>query len=348
MNLPATIQGLHNLTASDAMAKAEKILPRVAALVLVILIAWEAARFTWLFLPRRVETMPAATAASSATATTAQPGRRFSAQRIADAHLFGTPNATDAGDIANAPTTQMTLVLAGVIATGDATKGFAFIGESANAAKFLRVGDSVAGAARLHSVYPDRVMLDRGGRVEALWLPRSSGGSMIGARPAPLAMNPPPAAPARFVENIKRIAETNPAAFSEIVRPQIAQDKGVMQGFRVYPGRNRQQFAKLGLQPGDLVKAINGTPLDDPQRSTEIFNTLSTSDRALITIERNGQIQQLTLNTAQIALPDPTEPQHDAAPHDPGMPPQDQRPSDPTRAPARDTTLVDPRGAEIQ
>ena len=45
------------------------------------------------------------------------------------------------------------------------------------------------------------------------------------------------------------------------------------------PGRNRQQFAKLGLQPGDLVLSVNGTPLDDPQRGMEIFNTIGTSDR---------------------------------------------------------------------
>ena len=83
---------------------------------------------------------------------------------------------------------------------------------------------------------------------------------------------------------------------------------GVQRGYRVYPGRNRQQFAKLGLQPGDLVLSINGTPLDDPQRGMEIFNTIGTSDRVTVTVERNGQSQELTLNTAQIMLPDANSP----------------------------------------
>ena len=92
------------------------------------------------------------------------------------------------------------------------------------------------------------------------------------------------------------------------MRPQPVFANGVQRGYRVYPGRNRQQFAKLGLQPGDLVLSINGTPLDDPQRGMEIFNTIGTSDRVNVTVERNGQSQELTLNTAQITLPDANTP----------------------------------------
>jgi general secretion pathway protein C len=40
----------------------------------------------------------------------------------------------------------------------------------------------------------------------------------------------------------------------------------------------------------------------------EIFNTMGTSDRVTVTIERNGQSQELTLNTAQITLPDANSP----------------------------------------
>jgi general secretion pathway protein C len=144
------------------------------------------------------------------------------------------------------------------------------------------------------------VILDRNGQQEALLLPKQSTASLSIARP------PPPGQPNnQFADNLRRLAETNPGAFAEVVRPQPVFANGVQRGYRVYPGRNRQQFAKLGLQPGDLILSINGTPLDDPQRGMEIFNTMSSSDRVNVTIERNGQSQELTLNTAQIALPDP-------------------------------------------
>jgi S1-C subfamily serine protease len=58
---------------------------------------------------------------------------------------------------------------------------------------------------------------------------------------------------------------------------------------------------RLGLRPGDLVTAINGTPLDDPARGAEIFKTIGSSSEARITVMRNGRSQELTLNMAQVA-----------------------------------------------
>jgi hypothetical protein len=49
------------------------------------------------------------------------------------------------------------------------------------------------------------------------------------------------------------------------------------------------------------VTAINGTPLDDPQRSQEVFNTIQTSDHVTVTVERAGQRQDISLNIAQVA-----------------------------------------------
>jgi general secretion pathway protein C len=313
MNLPATLQGLQNFAAAESLAKAGKLLPRAVLVLLVTLVAWQAARLTWLLLPKPAGAVPQV----SISAPPPVSAKGVNPQKVADAHLFGVATVgEDPNAIANAPPTPMTLVLTGTIASTDPAKGYAFIGENVQSTKFLKVGDNVAGgSAKLHSVYPEKVMLDRGGRLEALLLPRQGSG-LLAARAPPPPMN---AQPARFAESVKRIAETNPAAFNEIVRPQARMVQGVMQGFMVYPGRNRQQFAKLGLQPGDLVKAINGTPLDDPQRSVEIFNTLASSDRAQITIERNGQVQQITLNTSQIALPEPEDPTRQT------MPPQDIR-----------------------
>jgi hypothetical protein len=49
------------------------------------------------------------------------------------------------------------------------------------------------------------------------------------------------------------------------------------------------------------VTAINGTPLDDPARGQDIFRTIGASNEAHITVLRNGQQQDLTLNMAQVA-----------------------------------------------
>jgi general secretion pathway protein C len=105
------------------------------------------------------------------------------------------------------------------------------------------------------------------------------------------------------VEDIRRRVQQDPGLLDQVMRtvPSYDSAAGKLRGFRAYPGRNRQIFNKLGLRPGDLVTAINGTALDDPQRSQEVFNTIQTSDHVTVTVERGGQKQEITLNIAQVA-----------------------------------------------
>jgi C-terminal processing protease CtpA/Prc len=64
----------------------------------------------------------------------------------------------------------------------------------------------------------------------------------------------------------------------------------------VYPGRNRAQFSGLGLQPGDLVMAVNGAALDDPNRGLETLRGIGQGGAVNLTIERGGQQQQVTID----------------------------------------------------
>jgi general secretion pathway protein C len=144
-------------------------------------------------------------------------------------------------------------------------------------------------------VYPDRVILDRGGRLEALMLPRKYQGGSGGAALAP------PASDVMLGDRLRDLAGSNPAAITEILRPQPVFANGQQRGYRVYPGHDRQQFTRLGLMPGDLVTAINGAPLDDPARGMEILQTMNSATDVTVTVERNGQPTQITINNAQIA-----------------------------------------------
>ena len=221
-------------------------------------------------------------------------------QGVVSAHLFGVA-AVDPGaqDPANAPQSTANLVLAGTIATQDPKHGVAIISDG-GPSKVYSVGDRIGGAT-LHSVYLDHVILDRGGALETLLLPRLLGPGMRGAPVARRGGGDPRTVAA--VDNIRRMVQQDPGILDQVMRvvPSYDSAAGKLRGFRAYPGRNRQIFSKLGLKAGDLVTAINGTPLDDPQRGQEIFNTIQTSDHATVTIERGGQKQDITLNIAQVA-----------------------------------------------
>ncbi len=218
-------------------------------------------------------------------------------QTIVAAHLFGVaPHATQ--DEGNAPQTTANLVLAGTIATQDPQHGVAIISDG-GPSKVYAIGDNVGGAS-LHSVYLDHVILDRGGALETLKLRRLQ---LAAAAPVARRTFGPDPSTAANLENVRRIVQQDPGILNEIMRTVASYDNkaGKLRGFRVYPGRNRSAFNGLGLRPGDLVTAINGTPLDDPQRGQEIFNTIQSSATASVTIERGGQSVDLSMNIAQVA-----------------------------------------------
>jgi len=219
---------------------------------------------------------------------------------LVSAHLFGNAAVQASGDAANAPPSSMPLVLAGVLATDDPKLGMAIIGESAQAAKVIIVGAQVPGGAQLHSVYADRAIIDRAGTLESVYLPRRTGGAVAASE-----MAPPPQMGAvdsneATLERMRKLVSDDPGMINQIMRPQPVFASGVMKGFRVYPGANRQAFTRLGLRAGDMVTHINGTPLNDKDRASEIFGTLGSSTEARITITRNGRQQELVLNMAQI------------------------------------------------
>lgn len=260
--------------------------PRVATAILIVALCAQAAFIVTDLAGAGRRAKPAAQAAVRA--------HPLDLTAIVNAHLAGVaPQATPDGQ--DVRPSNIPLVLTGTIAGNDPQNGLAILGQTPQTAKVYAVGDNVPGGAKLHSVYSDRVVIDRNGQLESVALPRQ-----INAGNAP----PPSAAVLQGdnpqIERMRRMITEQPGLLADVMRPQPVMDHGRMNGFRVYPGRNRMAFMRLGLRPGDQVTAINGTPLDDRDRGEQILRTLGSSSEARVTVIRNGQQQDLTLNIAQV------------------------------------------------
>jgi general secretion pathway protein C len=267
-------------------------------------------------------------------------------QQVIAAHLFGIATAEPGSqDPANAPLSSANLLLTGTIATQDPRHGVAIASDAGGPSKVYSVGDRLAGAS-LHSVYLDHVILDRNGALETVVLPRLLR-SGPGAGPAMRRPGGDPRA-AAAVDNIRRMVQQDPTILDQVMRtvPSYDNAAGKLRGFRAFPGKNRQIFAKLGLKSGDLVTAINGTPLDDPQRSQEVFNTIQTSDHVTVTVERGGQKQDISLNIAQVAAQATQELESPQSAAPPGAAPSGAAPQVPNDAQAPPVPL--PPGAAPQ
>ncbi len=206
---------------------------------------------------------------------------------IVNAHVFGSAAGLAGGP--DAPPTSMPLVLTGVIADKDPARGQAIIGANAAAAKLYSVNAVIPGGARLHAVYRDRVLLERNGALETLALPRTALGGVT------TSANLPP------LPNADALRE-NPSLLAGLVRIQPVFTQGKLNGYRIFPGgpNGTAAFNQLGLRPGDLVLAVNGTTLEDPAHAMEVLQTLSTSGSATITVSRNGSAQEVNLNLATL------------------------------------------------
>jgi general secretion pathway protein C len=271
--------------------------PKLVSLVLAALILLQLLQVGYSLISKPLKSPQPVVAAS--LQRTARSG--VDIQTVVSAHLFGVAVADPSTqDPENAPQSSANLLLAGTIATQDPKRGVAIISDAGGPSKVYSVGERIGGAS-LHSVYLDHVILDRGGALETLLMPRQVPPSSR----ATAALRRPAADPrtAAAVDNIRRMVQQDPSILDQVMRVVASYDNaaGKLRGFRAYPGRNRAIFSKLGLKAGDLVTAINGTPLDDPQRSQDVFNTIQTSDRVTVTIERGGQKQDITLNIAQVA-----------------------------------------------
>jgi general secretion pathway protein C len=149
----------------------------------------------------------------------------------------------------------------------------------------------VGSGTTLHAVYAERVVLNENGVLTNLRLPSEFPDGQ--------------ARPVRRTTSVSRSATRNDDAqslLSDVIRPTPYLVNGEQAGYRVYPGRNRQQFSALGLRPGDLIKDIDGQSLTDPTQAMQIFQSLGTAEQVTVTVERNGQPQTIILKTSQLDL----------------------------------------------
>lgn len=294
MNATEILGHLGGGDAAAAWERAQRHLPFWVSVALVLALSWYLARLAWALLPGPPSAGWIPPAVTGAAAGAGQ--QRIDASRIVAAHLFGVADAQPVpvdDTVVDAPDTRLNLQLRATVAADDASgMAHAIIADGSRNEKVYFIKDTVPGGATLHQVLPDRVILNRGGVLEALRLPREASGT----EPAPRRRAATGRAP-----TVQQLVTQNAANFNEIVRPQPYMPGGKLKGYRLYPGRQRSLFNDVGLQPGDLLTAVNGIPLNNPAESMQIFAGLNDSTQVTLTIERNKQTQELRIDTSQLA-----------------------------------------------
>ncbi len=299
-----------NVTSVDggnALSAVNRFLPALLSLVLVVLIGWQAARMVWLLVPGTAAGTPVPMPASLPNASA---GSSISADvsSIAAAHIFGVADALPEGPVVvedpgeYEDTKRINLTLNGTVASEIPRYSIAIISDGGRDQKVYKIGDSVDSVASLHAVYADRVVLNERGILTSLKLPREFKDAPAGSMARRETSTTRQAL--ENTQSIQSVVTENLTKLTDVIRPTPYRVDGEQVGFRVYPGRDRRQFASLGLRPGDIIKDIDGQALSDASQAMQIFQSLGTAEQVTVTIERNGESETLTLRTSQLDLSD--------------------------------------------
>lgn len=237
--------------------------------------------------------------------STMQSWNLFGSRSVQDTSSLQEQVDTSAASFDEAALTSLQLVLLGALQSDIPEESYAIIriGEKSELIKVgenIPVGDGIS----LAKVLVDRVIINNRGRMESLLLyaegesrpvqvPQVSGGKkVLDQRNNPeLTM---------MADNYRNQLMTNPMSLTDVIKISIAKDgEGKIMGYRVRPGRDRAQFAKFGLQTGDIVTAINGISLDDPAKAMELYGQLREAKEASFVVKRGNEELNLIVGLSQ-------------------------------------------------
>lgn len=282
----------------------------IVQVVLSLLLALTLAELTWKVIPTPVQNLaPLADGGVSGPRDKGGPGVQWD---LAQWHLFGVkPEGPETPSVDSLPETQLNLTLSGVVAAGSVTGGGAIIAAPGGVEAFYTINAQLPGGATLKEVYPDRVVLERNGRLETLRLPKDGLGNVAGGQPEAVSgqastTRPMAAAksgngggPPSSLREYRDMVISDPQSAGSLVQINPKSADGRFIGYELQPGQDAALLSRMGLAPGDIVTSVNGIKLDSPAKALSLLRGLSNTEEIRLDIERSGVPQSLIINVNQ-------------------------------------------------
>ncbi|MDN3649125.1 type II secretion system protein N [Reinekea marina] len=281
-------------------------LQRYVIALLVVLSAVWSAQITWLLLEPNIQiSAPRVLPAVNANDNSSGVNWAEIGDQAASREFFGEVVIEETTEVEelDAPETSLDLTLHAVMAQGDG-KGFAIIGQRNGSGEVFSVEEDIFGQAKLTKVFADRVILDRNGRLETLRyeqiasegllqpvssIAKSSGTAdsfqeaLQQANQAVATGGDLQSQVQGMVAYVAQRANTDPEAFINEMGLQPTEG-----GYQVT--RQARQLQMVGLRPGDIVTAVNDSPVGNIQNDQVLLNQfLQTGGELKIQIRRGSR-----------------------------------------------------------
>ncbi|MFV1997430.1 MAG: type II secretion system protein N [Acidiferrobacterales bacterium] len=257
----------------------------------LLLVTISAAQWGWGFYLRSLT----ANLATVSSTLPAQPTQPSELDRLITIELFGHAK-TAADDNAVVPISSLNIVLRGVVAAGG--ESLALISVDGQEVLPYSIGQEISQGAILDAVQADRIIILRQGIRESVMLQEVSPAVSLG----PIAIKPSAAPQTKTILQIK---PNQYAVNRSFVRQQLQSPKLLTQalilpnaggGFIFRAVSSDSVYADAGLKSGDIIKRVNGQPINTIDQAMKLYRKLGGIDRISmvnIDIERNGRTQRI-------------------------------------------------------
>ncbi|MBV7316691.1 type II secretion system protein GspC [Shewanella sp. NIFS-20-20] len=298
------------MTALERLLGKIKLLPmtkltQTLVWILLVVIAYLCAQLSWKLYPSQQQVSswtPQAVGGNQAQVS-------HDVSELIQLNLFGRasavakPKPVETAKVIDAPKTNLSIQLTGVVASSELQNGLAVI-DSKGSQDTYSIGDKIVGtSASLKEVYADRIIITNGGRYETLMLD--------GLSYTPASNDSIPRAKVQQQDNsdnAELMAElqatredvlADPSKITDFIAISPVQVSGELQGYRLNPGKDRQLFADAGFEGNDLAKTINGYDLTDMAQSIELMAQLPELTDVSVMVERQGQLIEISFSLPQ-------------------------------------------------
>lgn len=205
------------------------------------------------------------------------------------ASLKPVPDGALAGEI---PLSSLQLTVTGIVASKQAEHSIVIIAKEGR--QFSRgVGDAVPGyEARIATIFADRIVLEYQGRYEALYLYRDDSNLHDDTNRAHEGVTQ---SNAPTLSALRNTLKKQPMQMMDYLSIAPLMKDNALAGYRLNPGKKRELFYQIGLQDNDVAVALNGMDLRDAEQGKQAIAQLPQLSDITLTVERDGQPQDIHL-----------------------------------------------------
>jgi general secretion pathway protein C len=221
-------------------------------------------------------------------------------QIISERNLFGSTEATSAvvkpEQIEALDPTTLQVALLGTVA-GDEQTAYAVIEETATGEQGLyRVGDGIQNAF-IKMILRGKVVLRVGDKDEVLTMEESASNRKEAPTPSRRSRRSlqttsrGSTVTVRQSEVQESLQNMNELLSQVRIRPHFRD--GQPDGLALTRIKPQSIFARMGLKSGDVVKGVNGNPIETPDDVLSLYEGLKTGSQISLQITRNGEPQTI-------------------------------------------------------